>query len=50
MLNKSDLPPRITVEDIKDKSGHPIVSTSFVEHKGIDELEQLIKEMFLKAI
>lgn len=49
LLNKSDLPPRITVEDIKDKSGHPIVSTSFVEHKGIDELEQLIKEMFFKG-
>ncbi|NLO09043.1 MAG: tRNA uridine-5-carboxymethylaminomethyl(34) synthesis GTPase MnmE [Clostridiales bacterium] len=49
LLNKSDLYPKISVNDIKDKSNHPIISTSFVEHKGLEELEQLIKEMFFKG-
>ncbi|TAH71506.1 MAG: tRNA uridine-5-carboxymethylaminomethyl(34) synthesis GTPase MnmE [Anaerolineaceae bacterium] len=46
LLNKSDLSPRVSVKEITNKSNHPIVSTSFIEHKGIEELEQLIKEMF----
>lgn len=49
LLNKSDLSPKITKEDIKEKSSHPVIGTSFLEHKGIDDLEQLIKEMFFKG-
>ena len=49
LLNKGDLLPRITANDLKEKSSHPIISTSFVEHKGIEDLEQTIKEMFFKG-
>lgn len=49
LLNKSDLTPRVTVDDIKDKSKHPIIITSFVDYKGIEQLEELIKEMFFEG-
>jgi tRNA modification GTPase len=49
LLNKSDLLPKITVNCIKKKSSHPIIITSLIEHKGIEELEQLIKEMLFKG-
>ena len=49
LLNKSDLNPKISIKDIQERTSHPIVSTSFVEHRGLEELEQLIKEMFFKG-
>ena len=49
LLNKSDLPPRVTVEEIQRESNHPIISTSLIENKGVEELEQLIKELFFKG-
>jgi tRNA modification GTPase len=49
LLNKSDLSPKISLKNIKERTDHPIISTSFVERKGLDELEQLIKNMFFKG-
>lgn len=49
LLNKSDLTPRITAEDIKKELEYPIINTSFIDHTGIDELEQLIIEIFFKG-
>lgn len=49
LLNKSDLPPRIDIDEIKEKTDHPVVITSLVNYTGLDELEQLIKEMFFKG-
>lgn len=58
LLNKSDLPPVITVKDIKEKSEHPVINTSLTENTGntgntnnigIEELEYLIKDMFFKG-
>lgn len=49
LLNKSDLESKIKVKDIKEKSEHPIIITSFVEHRGIEELEELIKKMFFEG-
>jgi tRNA modification GTPase len=49
LLNKSDLEPKVTAEEIKKKSSHPIINTSFIENKGIEELEQLIMEMFFQG-
>ncbi len=49
LLNKRDLLPKISINDLKEKSSHPIISTSFIEHEGIEELEQIIKEMFFKG-
>ncbi len=49
LLNKSDLTPQIRKKEIEKRSSHPIISTSFLESQGIDNLEQLIKEMFFKG-
>lgn len=49
LLNKSDLSAKTTKKMIEEKSNHPIIITSFVEHQGIDNLERLIREMFFKG-
>lgn len=49
LLNKSDLKPKISLEEIKEKMNHPVIITSFVNHTGMDELEQMIKDMFFKG-
>lgn len=49
LLNKSDLTPVITIDEIKNKTDHPVIITSFINHTGIDELESLIKDMFFKG-
>lgn len=49
LLNKSDLAPKVTVDEIKEKTNHPIIITSFIKYKGLEELELLIKEMFFKG-
>lgn len=46
LLNKSDLEPEITIEDIKNKTLHPIINVSVKEKYGIDEFSIIIKEMF----
>ena len=49
LLNKSDLRPVVTPNDIKDKSNHPIIITSFLDYRGVEELELLIKEKFFEG-
>lgn len=49
LLNKSDLSPIITANDLSKKINHPIISTSFVDLTGLEELERIIKEMFFKG-
>ncbi|MDF2510217.1 MAG: mnmE [Herbinix sp.] len=46
LLNKSDLDAKITIDDIKSKTEHPIISTSIKENSGIDQLQSVIKDMF----
>lgn len=46
LLNKSDLEAKISVEQIKSKTLHPIISVSVKENIGLSELEQTIKDMF----
>lgn len=49
LLNKSDLQPIITKKDIEERSAHPIIVTSFAQHKGMEDLENLIKDMFFNG-
>lgn len=49
LLNKSDLTSKISVNQIKEKTGHPVIITSFINYTGIEELETLIKDMFFKG-
>lgn len=46
LLNKSDLEPRISVEDVRSITEHPIIHISIKENLGLDQLQQKIKEMF----
>lgn len=46
LLNKSDLTPMMTKEEIGKFLDKKIISISAKEHTGIDELEETIKEMF----
>lgn len=46
LLNKSDLSPVTTEEEVKLYLNKKIISISTVENTGIDELEEEIKEMF----
>jgi tRNA modification GTPase len=46
LLNKSDLEPKVSVDEIKSKTNHPVISISVKENTGLEELEQTIKNMF----
>ena len=46
LLNKSDLEPRITAEDVRSKTEHPVISVSIKENAGLDQLQKIIMELF----
>lgn len=49
LMNKSDLKPVTTLEDIKKYSDKRTIFISAKEQTGIEEFEEMIKEMFLKG-
>lgn len=49
LLNKSDLKQEISIKEIKEKSEHPMITTSFVQHTGLDELEHVVMKMFFNG-
>ncbi len=49
LLNKSDLPAKVTMDELRKKTNHPLISVSVKEHTGIEELEQTIREMFFQG-
>jgi tRNA modification GTPase len=46
ILNKTDLEGQISIEYIKKITDQPILQMSIKDNYGIDQLEQMIKEMF----
>ena len=46
LYNKTDLTPVITLEELREKTGHPVIPISAKEETGIMELEDKVKEMF----
>ncbi len=47
IINKTDLPSKINLERVKQLAGkQPIVTTSLVHEKGVDELEEAISSLF----
>ncbi|MEI2401021.1 tRNA uridine-5-carboxymethylaminomethyl(34) synthesis GTPase MnmE, partial [Paenibacillus phytohabitans] len=47
IINKTDLPQKINMEKVKELSKDaPIVSTSLLEEKGVDDLEIAISSLF----
>lgn len=49
LLNKTDLDMILSEEELKSKTGKPVIPVSAKEQKGIDRLEEQIKEWFLKG-
>lgn len=49
LLNKSDLEPVISLEEIQEKSGQKVISISAKEETGIDVLEEAIKSLFYEG-
>lgn len=49
LLNKSDLEPVVSLEEIAEKSGHRVISISAKEETGIDQLEEEIKSLFYEG-
>ncbi|MFT4416906.1 tRNA uridine-5-carboxymethylaminomethyl(34) synthesis GTPase MnmE [Fredinandcohnia humi] len=47
IINKTDLPQKINMERVKELAGNsPIVTTSLLEEKGVDDLENAISSLF----
>lgn len=46
LLNKTDLPMMITKEELEKNVDKPVILISAKEGKGIEELEEIIKQMF----
>ena len=46
-MNKTDLTMVLSEEELREKTGKPVIPVSAKEQKGIDKLEEQIKEWFL---
>ena len=46
LLNKTDLKMTVTKKELEEMTGQAVIPVSAKEQKGIDELEEKIKEMF----
>lgn len=46
LMNKTDLDLAVTEEELREKTRHPVVAVSAKEETGIEDLEQIIQEMF----
>ena len=49
LLNKSDLEAVVSIQEIEEKSGHPVISISAKKEMGIDKLEEEIKSLFYEG-
>ena len=49
LLNKSDLEAVVSLDEIREKSGHEVISISAKKEMGIDKLEEEIKALFYEG-
>ena len=49
LYNKTDLEPYTDIEDLKRKTGKPIIPISALKETGIDKLEEMIRDMFFSG-
>ncbi len=49
LLNKSDLEPKITIQDIRNRTSKPVICVSIKENTGLEEMEKTIKDMFFEG-
>src|SRR5699024_4122625 len=47
LLNKTDLPSKMKMDEVKDLAGDfPVIPTSFIHDQGIEALEDAIQDLF----
>ncbi len=49
LLNKTDLEPKITVKELKEKTDQPMIPISLKENKGLEELQERVTELFFRG-
>ncbi|MEK5176679.1 tRNA uridine-5-carboxymethylaminomethyl(34) synthesis GTPase MnmE [Heyndrickxia sp. FSL W8-0496] len=50
IINKTDLPQKIDMEKVKELSNeHKVITTSLLEEKGVDDLEEAISSMYFQG-
>lgn len=50
VVNKTDLPPKINMERVKElANNHPVVATSLLKEEGVMELEEAIAALFFEG-
>lgn len=49
LYNKTDLVPCVNMEELKRMTGKPVLPISALEETGIDELENLIRDLFFSG-
>ena len=49
LLNKADLSMKVEVDELKKKTGCPVVVISAREETGIEDLEKIVERMFLNG-
>ncbi|MEH6940889.1 tRNA uridine-5-carboxymethylaminomethyl(34) synthesis GTPase MnmE [Bacillus sp. JJ722] len=50
IVNKTDLPQAIDLERVKELAGNaPVMTTSLLEDRGVDELEEAIADLFFEG-
>ncbi|NYV66326.1 tRNA uridine-5-carboxymethylaminomethyl(34) synthesis GTPase MnmE [Bacillus sp. Gen3] len=50
IINKTDLPQKIDMDKIKELSNeHKVITTSLLEEKGVDDLEEAISSMYFQG-
>ena len=49
LLNKTDLEPKVTTEELKKTTDQPIISISLKESRGLEEFTEKVKEMFFRG-
>ena len=46
LFNKSDLTPKVSLDEIRKRTNHKVISLSLKENKGLEEFFETVKEMF----
>lgn len=50
IINKTDLPQKIDMDKVKELSNeHKVITTSLLEEKGVDDLEEAISSMYFQG-
>jgi len=46
LFNKSDLTPKVSLDEIRKRTNHKVISLSLKKNKGLEEFVETVKEMF----